>query len=469
MDIFEKLLAPFTGLYFASTTFPGVGDAGGDGGGAGDGGAGGDDGSGDSGTDEGGGTGTEESTEDLGGGGDEGADESADEGAEGEEGDESGEDKGSGKGKTPGKKPTVEEAIKTLAKTNKAAADVLRKTHFKVQQYEQLGSIPELTAQRDFIQLHGGEEEIGTSIDQAQRFATELDMVANGDKQIVMDIGRENPDGLMKLAPHVLSECERIDPKKFGLLMAKPMSTLLRTTGVVPMLQALSRLIRLGDQKNADAQAAELLQWVGNVDALADSQKEQPLSDREREIQQREQKVQDSQVRQYRGEVGKAAVTSTNTEIARHLTPLINDLVKQGVKLTLAQKQDLAGGIYTHIANSLKNNKAYKRQMDAFYARQVDPQDIAEYVAKQVRGLAEKATKEVAAMKGWSGRVNKKAAPGGNGNGNVKNLARLISTPPKPETIDWSKDRDRARFMGDGKVGHATLQNGQVVRFRWDT
>ena len=55
MDIFEKLLAPFTGLYFASTTFPGVGDAGGDGGDAGDGGAGGDDGSGDSGTDEGGG------------------------------------------------------------------------------------------------------------------------------------------------------------------------------------------------------------------------------------------------------------------------------------------------------------------------------------------------------------------------------------------------------------------------------
>lgn len=467
MDIFEKLLAPFTGLYFASGVFPGVGDAGaGDGAGDAGGGAGGDDGAGDSGTDEGGGEGAEEITEEVGDGSDgEGDGGAEDEGAEGE-GD--GEDEGSGKGKTPGKKPTVEEAIKTLAKTNKAAADVLRKTHFKVQQYEQLGSIPELTAQRDFIQLHGGEEEIGTSIDQAQRFATELDMVANGDKQIVMDIGRENPDGLMKLAPHVLSECERIDPKKFGLLMAKPMSTLLRTTGVVPMLQALSRLIRLGDQKNADAQAAELLQWVGNVDALADSQKEQPLSDREREIQQREQKVQDSVVQQYRGEVGKAAVTSTNTEIARHLTPLINDLVKQGVKLTLAQKQDLAGGIYTHIANSLKNNKAYKRQMDAFYARQVDPQDIAEYVAKQVRGLAEKATKEVAAMKGWAGRVNRKPAPGANGNG-TKNLARLVSTPPKPELIDWSKDTDRARFMGDGKVGHATLKNGQVVRFRWDT
>ena len=466
MDIFEKLLTPFTGLYFASGAFPAVGDTGGDGGGAGDGGAGGDDGSGDSGTDEGGGTGLEETTEDVGDGGD-GTDEGAAEGEEGEA-DESGEDEGSGKGKTPGKKPTVEEAIKTLAKTNKAAADVLRKTHFKVQQYEQLGSIPEVTAMRDFIQLHGGEEEIGTMIDQGTRFATELDMVANGDKQIVLDIGRENPDGLMKLAPHVLSECERIDPKKFGLLMAKPMSTLLRTTGVVPMLQALSRLIRLGDQKNADAQAAELLQWVGNVDALADSQKEQPLSDREREIQQREQKVQDSVVQQYRGEVGKAAVTSTNTEIARHLTPLINDLVKQGVKLTLAQKQDLAGGIYTHIANSLKNNKAYKRQMDAFYARQVDPQDIAEYVAKQVRGLAEKATKEVAAMKGWAGRVNRKPAPGANGNG-TKNLARLVSTPPKPELIDWSKDTDRARFMGDGKVGHATLKNGQVVRFRWDT
>ena len=370
-------------------------------------------------------------------------------------------------GKAKGAKPTVESALNKLRKVDAKSAEVLRREHFQNVQYRSAGTPQEVQTMKDFMTLHGGEEEISSKIEQGDRFATELDMVARGDRQIVKDIAGDSPEGLMKLAPSVLEECQRIDPKRFGVMMAAPMARIFRESGVTPLMQHVSRLISNGDQKQAFAGMKDILDWVAGVEQLAEQNQEQPLTDRERDIQERERGVQSEKTKIYQGEVGKASITRTNSAIARHLTPLINDAKKKGVSLTLEQKQDLATGVYDEIAKSLKANSAYQRQMKAFYSRQASPDEIAEYVEGHVKRLAEQATKAVWARKGWAGRFGRKATPGANGAGGNRSGAVMVSAAPPPETIDWTKDPARSRFMGDGRVGEATLKNGKVVKFRW--
>ena len=463
MDILERLLLPFRGFFFASPG--GVVDVG-DGGGAGDDGGGGDGGAG---TDDPGEGGAEEvetedaGTDDGGEGGDEAAETGEEDAGEGEDGE-------GGKGKTGGKKPTVESALNKLRKVDAKSAEVLRREHFQNVQYRSAGTPQEVQIMKDFMTLHGGEEEISASIEQGDRFAQELDMVANGDPQIVRDIASENPEGLLKLGPHVLEALQRIDPKKFGTMMAAPMSRLLRETGVVPTLQSIARFIKGGQQQESFDAVKELLEWVANVDKTAEANKEQPISERERELQNRDREVQSKEAKIYRREVGKVSIQRTNAAIGKHLTPLITQAKAKGVILTLEQKQDLASGVYAEISRSLEHNNAYQRQMAAYYKRQADPDEIAEFVESKVAGLAEQATKAVWARKGWAGRFSK-TKPGGNGNAgagsNGRTAAVMINAPPTPDRIDWSKDSNRSRFMGDGRVGEATLKNGKVVRFRW--
>jgi len=465
MDIFERLLLPFRGLFFASPAIipdgggGDAGDAGGDGGtGGGDEGVaddsvgdGSDDGSGDGGT------------------GDDQTDTGDEEGLQ--EGDEEQADETEGEpDKAKGAKPTVESALNKLRKVDPKSADVLRREHFQNVQYRMAGTPQEVQTMKDFMTLHGGEEEISTKIEQGDRFATELDMVARGDRQIVKDIAGDSPEGLMKLAPAVLDECQRIDPKRFGVMMAGPMARIFRETGVTPLMQQVQRFIKAGQQKEGFEAMQELLNWVGQVEQLAEQSQEQPITDRERKLQEQERGIQSEKTKIYQGEVGKVSVARTNSAISRHLTPLINDAKKKGIVLTLEQKQDVASGVYTEIANSLKANNTYQRQMKAFYQRQAPPEEIAEYVEGHVQRLAEKASKAVWERKGWAARMGRNGAkPGAAGGGNGQRPpAVMLSKQPAPENVDWSKDPTRAKFIGDGRVGEATLNDGKVVRWRWN-
>ena len=460
MDIFERLLLPFRGLFFASTSaIPdlGGGDAGDAGGGAGDSG----------GTDDGGTTddgSVSDVVEDDGESileGDQGEEETTEE-------EEAGTDEEGEAAKAKGAKPTVESALNKLRKVDPKSADVLRREHFQNVQYRMAGTPQEVQSMKDFIMLHKGEEEITAKIEQGDRFADELIMVRDGDPQIVKDIAMESPEGLMKLAPSVLQECQRIDPKKFDAMMARPMARIMREYGVTPLMQQVSRFIKAGQQKEAFDAVAELIGWVSTVEQLAEQSQEQPLTDREKQLQERERGIESEKTKIYQGEVGKVSVQRTNSAISKHLTPLINDAKKKGIVLTLEQKQDVATGVYTEIANSLKANTTYQRQMKAFYQRQAPPEEIAEYVEGHVQRLAEQASKKVWERKGWAARMGRSATkPGATGGNGQRPSAVMISAPPKPENIDWSKDPSRARFMGDGRVGEATLRNGKVVRFKW--
>lgn len=461
MSILERYLPPFRGLFFATPALPGIG--GGDmGGGGDDGGAGGGDGAGDDGiadesVDEGGDEGAVE---------DEGVEETDDEGAgdEGAEDEVGGEDGSKGKGKT---KPPVEDAIKRLAKTDKAASEVLRREHFQNQQYRNVGTLPEVQGMKDFMMLHGGEQEISGKIEQGDRFAVELDMVANGDPAIVTDIARESPEGLMKLGPSVLAEMERIDQKRYGAMMASPIAKLIKSTGAFQLMQNIRYCIQKGMQEDGMKAATELVDWVNQVEQLGESQRNAAPSDADKKFSERERGIQQKERDIYDGEVKTASVAKISEVLGKHMRPLIAQAKLKGVNLTQAQKQDFEKTVWDSAAAALTSDATYQRQLKAFFSKKAPASEIAEYRANRIQSIAQKIVQEAWQLKGWASRVRggKPATGGGNPgtNGHVPMLARR----PDPADIDWSKTT-QLENMGDGKVGSATLKSGKKIRFRWD-
>lgn len=461
-------LTTFLGMFFASS-FPAVG---GDGG-AGEGGAGGDEGGG--GGEEGGGEGGEgaEGEEEGAGEGEGAEEEEAGEGEESEEGEETEGEEGEEEGAGKGKKLDVQKALDALKKKDRALADVLRKEHFSNTDFRRAFATPvEAQAAADLLNLVGGEEGITTLQGKADDFAAELDMVANGNPQILDDIVRDTPDGFKKLMNAGVEKLRLLDQVAYERLTAKPLVNALREKGVINTLEMIKQMAMAGKGQEVFDLTQRLLQWAANIEEFANRAAQEAPTDRDKAADTKLQQAEKITRRAYQREVGTASNRVTNSEIKRHLDPLIRDAKKRGVILKLEQLQDVSSGIYTEIANSLKANTAYQRQMEAYYAKNADPDDIANYVKQKVASLAEAAAKKVWSRKGWaSARGKVRTGTGGNGAGagSGGGASIFVAKPPSPETIDWSKDPQRMRFMGDGHKGEATLKSGKIVRFRWDT
>jgi hypothetical protein len=460
----------FAGLFFASSMPAIGGDEGGAGGGGDEGGGDGGDGGGDE------GAGDEGEVET----GDEG-DESVDEGDEGDESvdegdaDEGDEEDVDGEGKP--KKLDVQKALDKLRKKDRELASVLRKEHFTNQDFRKAFASPtEAQAASDLLNLVGGEEGISTLQSKADDFAAELQMVADGNPQILDDIVRDSPDGFKKLMNAGVEKLRLLDQGAYERLTAKPLLNALREKGVINTLEMIKQMAVAGKGQEVFDLTQKLLNWTGAVEQFANRVAEERPAASDKAIDAKLQKAEALTRRTYEREVGTASNRVTGTEINRHLKPLIRDAAKRGVKLSKEQLQDVESGVYTEISASLKSNSGYQRQMAAYYAKNADPDDIAAYVRGKVESLAEAAAKKVWGRKGWAiarGRVRTGGASGngksGAGAGSGSGTSIFVSKPPEPQNVDWSKDPQRSRWMGDGKRGEATLKTGKVVRFRWDT
>ena len=322
------------------------------------------------------------------------------------------------------------------------------------------------------MNLVGGEEGISTLQSKADDFANELTMVADGDPQILDDIVRDTPDGFKKLMGAGLEKLRLLDQATYERMTAKPLINALREKGVINTLEMIRQMALAGKGQEVFDLTQKLLQWAASVEQFAQRAGEEAPSEREKAADTKIKQAEQIARRGYLREVGTASNRVTSGEIKRFLDPLIRDAKKRGVVLKMEQLQDVSKGIYDEIAASLKANSAYQRQMQAYYAKDADPDDIANYVRQKVGSLAEAAAKKVWSRKGWA-TARGKVRTGGGGKpagGSGGGPSVFVAKPPQPETIDWSKDPQRVRFMGNGRVGEATLKgSGKVVRFRWDT
>jgi hypothetical protein len=87
-------------------------------------------------------------------------------------------------------------------------------------------------------------------------------------------------------------------------------------------------------------------------------------------------------------------------------------------------------------------------------------EEATRFATAAVEKIAKRATDAAWAKRGFASATRKSQPTNGNANG----AAVQVTKKPADDTIDFSKDPGRLRFM----AGEATLRGGRVVKWSWD-
>jgi hypothetical protein len=158
--------------------------------------------------------------------------------------------------------------------------------------------------------------------------------------------------------------------------------------------------------------------------------------------------------------VTSATTKSMNGIISNNLSGYLRN-----TSLKLPQKQILATRVYTKICDNLKANAGYQSRLQSLM-KSGTPEEIARFVGSHTKRVAPAAVKAAWSELGY-GNLKRSGAPKPKLGADGKPIAAGAAGPtfgkkPKAEEIDWSKDRDKMRYMS----GEATLLNGKVRK--WD-
>lgn len=443
MSIFTKWFPLFPLMFFAST--PAITDAGG-------------------GADQGGGDAGAATEEVSDSGDDQGGDSADDAGISDESGQtdsESGQDESGERADTSRDGRTlpanVRQALSKLREIDPKAADVVRREYYLAGDYKQVfGTVNAARQARDLIDEAGGSEGIQELRGDADDYAAELRAMAEGNPQAIEDLAADFPEGLVKLTPLAIDKLRQVNPERYEHLRASIVSETFRDFQVSSHLARVVELIQDGKQQAALDKANDVLKWTRGVDEYAKS-KPAPKdgeSDGDGRFREREAELDRRERAQFGNAVGRQAIEAMHTEMDVYLKPLLKNL-----KLGNEQMMDLRSGIRTEVSNGLAARRGYKEKVQSFIDRG-DEQGLIRFLRGQYKlnDLVKKSVDRVWQRRGFSGQ---RRATSQNGS----KMQVRSGSKPQPDQIDWSKDRDRTRYA----LGEATLKDGRVVKWNWDS
>lgn len=358
-----------------------------------------------------------------------------------------------------------------LKEVDPAAADAFRKTHFGYEQYKQAFANPAAAVQaKEALETYGGVEGIEELNQSAQQFAGEMEKFSQGDPEFIAQLAKDDPEGFSKSITAGLKTLGDTNTQAYNAALAPIVHATITSSGIssaiVLAANTLDKVFTELQASGGDSQtlfainkAFDALKgaynYTENIKKIADQAGSQPLSDKEKTLQQREQqltqKEQGSRYKEIAGTVTKSLDTLINNSLSVYY--------KQFPKITKDQKADVHAGVLDYISRQLGSNKKYTTQLKALVA-EGDVAKINNYVSQNVKKIVQDSSKTVWNRRGFGSLPNQKSnAPAGKQNAGVVTLTKR----PKRDDIDFSLPGAEDEFM----MGRAVLK-GSKRRVKWN-
>jgi len=354
----------------------------------------------------------------------------------------------------------LKSAFGKLAEGDKKLADHIRGRYFEGSEIKKLfpGGLAEVRGLKETFETFGGEEGLNTLRQEAQDYATELTMVANGDPKVLDNIIADSKDGFLKLAAESIPRLKSLNPELYGQISMAGFSDVLRSSGfpdgINTMAGGIAELvsdIQEGRQQQALDAARNLGAWFVKFKAMSVPPKSNEPDERVKALDTREQTLKTKEENDYRA--GFNSRLNSNLVIPGFKKQM-TDFFK-GKTLTNEQKQRIEKNFYTDLSEEFKE-KGFRSKLDILLQRK-DEKGMLNLYRSRLDELIPKVFKNVTSGLGWRGN----GAPRTNGTGGG---VIVLSKKPDAGDIDWTKDKSRARFM----KGEATLKTGKEARWDWN-
>jgi hypothetical protein len=375
-------------------------------------------------------------------------------------GDEAADDTAAAKPRTPEQRAKhAEKALNELKKADPEGARILRSEHFQNRDFRQEFATPAAAREaRQTLESLGGPEGIERMRAEVNEYSAELSRMAEGNPQSVEDLARDYPRGLVKMTPQALDKMRGIDKVAYERTVGKHMAMALSNTGFARSIMRASELLSDGKYDRASSLLRECEAWLTDidkfkeVDPVGQDPKEQ-LSD----VEKRERALQEEKQKIYHSDVGRTTERSMKGIVAKLLGPLAKER-----KLNDGQVKRVSVNVFNEIAAHFRGNQAYQSTLKAMLASNKSASEIDRWNTSEVNRVAQRIFRQVWQESGFAtGRPRARAAAANGGSSGPQ----MVGKKPDASKIDWTKDRDRMRYIS----GEATLKKefgGGVVK--WD-
>jgi hypothetical protein len=348
------------------------------------------------------------------------------------------------------------------------AADAYRKAHFGYQKYQEIfPTTADATAAKEMIETYGGAEGIETISAQAQQFGNEMDQFSKGDPKLLEMLAKEDPAGFSKSMTNGITLLGKTDPAAYSAALAPIMHSSLESSGINSALveagNTISDVFASLKASGADQNLLFALNkafdglkkaygYSENIKKLSEQSAERPLTDKEKDIQARDQAVTKKEQDSYYGAVQKSVTTTLDSSINKALSVYY----KQFPKITKDQKADVHSGVFSHISQQLSSNVKYQKQLRALL-NEKDINKVNNFVAQNVSKIVQASAKAVWNRRGFG------TLPNQQNNAGNQNTQVVLNRKPKREDIDFSLQGAEMEYM----AGRATLK-GSKRKVSWD-
>jgi hypothetical protein len=386
--------------------------------------------------------------------------------------DENGEQKLDEEGNPIPKEQAPADSFKTTYDKIKAAdpkaAEMFRKEHFSLQQFTKaFGTPAEAAAAKELFETYGGEEGLEELSGRAEQFASEMDAFSKGDPALIDMLAKDDPEGFAKVGAPYLTTLSKVNSAAYDAMLAPIMVSTLDQTGITAGIAEAGNIL---DALYGSLKAAGVTQGLPEItqafnalkkayDAgeklkkIAEQSAQRPVSDKEKALAEKEKALTQKERDTFYSEVQKQVTQGSDALIDKAL----QTYYKQFPKITKDQKADLHNGVFDYIAQQLKSNAKYQKQLRTML-QNGEADKAVKYVAQNVGKLLQNgAAKTIWNRRGFGvlPNVNK-------GTGNANTGTVNLTLKPKRDDIDWNLTPE-AMYM----AGEAILK-GSKRRVKWD-
>jgi hypothetical protein len=269
-----------------------------------------------------------------------------------------------------------------------ADAKALNDTVGKGRAYEKVfPTVREARETKTLVESIGGREGLLKQQETLARIQQIDHDLETGNPSAADALWKEAPDGMVKLAPMIFANLEKVNPAEYQKAVVPHAIKFLDSSGFPNAFDKMTKLYASGKTAEAEEIRAELATWVSSQrNQTAREPKVDPR------VQELEGKLTETQQREQQQEVDRAyngVVQHAGPVIDRYLKPIVGKL-----GLTKEQYADLREDTWKHLQDTRNADPTYKTVAGAKQKQGMDA--VSEYIKSETENRAQDAARTMA-------------------------------------------------------------------------
>src|SRR5271163_346959 len=226
---------------------------------------------------------------------------------------------------------------------------------YKAGQLTQYGGLQRVAQVFEAIEVHGGVEQVAAMAEDIAGYKELERGFERGDPKVVEGWAKDFPLGFKKIMVPALEHLETIDAGRFDEVGSMVTTKIFNRYGVFGAVAALGSALAAKNADEATKSFNDLAKFLGEMKSLAEKARSGVRTDRDAELDERENRLTENSKKEFYGTVRQ----DVNTQVMSEINRLIRMGLPKGKKINVTQANRLRKEINAELARVVNSAAGY--------------------------------------------------------------------------------------------------------------